>query len=355
MAYTTIDDPSAYFQTALYTGVGGAQDVTNTGNSDLQPDLAWICMRNSADNKIWFDSIRGATQRLLSNSAAAEVALSGNDRMVTAFNSDGLSLGGNSNATGNNKTFVAWQWKAGTAFSNDASSTSIGSIDSAGSVNQDAGFSIFTFTGTGSIGTIKHGLNTKPDVIFIKGRSEAKAWTVYHSSLGATKAVFLQATDAAVEHERYWNDVEPTTSVFTGGSSTNLTGSGITFVGYAFSEKQGYSKMGSYVGNGNADGNFIYTGFKPAWVILKGASGSGSSENWSIYDSKRLGYNVDNNVLDSNTTAAELTDDNIDLLSNGFKIRRATGLLNDTAVTYIYMAFAENPFVTSTGVPATAR
>jgi len=352
MAYTTIDDPSAYFQTALYTGVGGAQDVTNTGNSDLQPDLAWICMRNSADNKIWFDSIRGATQRLLSNSAAAEVALSGNDRMVTAFNSDGLSLGGNSNATGNNKTFVAWQWKAGTAFSNDASSTSIGSIDSAGSVNQDAGFSIFTFTGTGSIGTIKHGLNTKPDVIFIKGRSEAKAWTVYHSSLGATKALFLEQTSAEVDHERYWNDVEPTTSVFTGGSSTNLTGSGITFVGYAFTAKQGYSKFSSYTGNGNNDGTFVYTGFKPAMVIYKKSSGT---ENWFIHDNKRQGFNPENELLFPDLNNAEGTVNRINLLSNGFKATTSDGGINASGGTYIYMAFAENPFVTSTGVPTTAR
>ena len=354
MAYTTIDDPSAYFQTTLYTGNGGGsgQAITHSGNSDLQADWIWIKNRTDAENHSATDSVRGVGKGVLPNSADAESNNNSNG-YLTSFDSDGFTTanaGVYNNANG--KNYVSWNWKAGTSFTNDASSTSIGSIDSAGSFNNDAGFSIFTFTGAGSIGTVKHGLNTKPDVIFIKGRNDAKAWTIYHSSLGATKAVFLQATDTAVDHERYWNDVEPTTSVFTAGSSTNLTGDGLTFVGYAFTAKQGYSKFGSYLGNGNANGAFIHTGFKPNWIMIKSST---VARNWGINDIKRSPINQTQDTLYANVNDAETGSGNyIDFLSNGFKLRD-TALTMNGAHTYIYLAFAENPFVTSTGIPATAK
>ena len=350
MAYTTIDDPSAYFQTALWTGDGNAQTITNDGNSDLQPDWVWISMRSHADNKVWFDSVRGVTKRVLSNTAAAEVTVSD---MVTSFNSDGFSLGTNSNVTGDGKTFLGWQWKAGTSFSNDASSTSIGSIDSAGSVNQDAGFSICTFTGTGSAGTMKHGLNTVPKMIIVKGRSEAKAWTVYHSYLGAGKAIFLEQDSAATTSDAYFSGTEPTSSVFGSGSSTNVSGSGITFVAYCFAEKKGYSKFGSYIATQNANGPFVYTGFKPAFLMVKNTA---AAKNWYIFNNKTLGFNQRNDYLDANTTDAEESGNNeIDILSNGFKLRSGGTGTNKSGDAYIYMAFAENPFVTSTGVCNNAR
>ena len=333
MAYTDIDDPSAYFQTALYTGDGNAQTITNDGNSDLQPDWVWISMRSHADNKIWYDSVRGVTKRLVSNLSSAEATVSD---MVTAFNSDGFSVGTNSNVTGDTKTFVGWQWKE----------------------NVDAGFDIVSYTGSGSAKTVSHSLSAVPKMIIVKARSSSGQWTVQHGSLGATKWTELDSTAATDFSAAIWNNTEPTSSVFTVGTNARTNANGTTYIAYLFAEKKGFSKMGSYKGNGNADGNFIYLGFKPALIILKGSSGSGSNENWSMYDNKRLGYNVDNNVLYPNTNEAEATSDDIDILSNGFKIRRATGLLNDSGVTYIYYAVAENPFVTSTdngSIPATAR
>ena len=352
MAYTDIDKPSDFFNTKLFTGNGSTNAITGVG---FQPDWIWFKNRTQGQSHAIVDSVRGR-KGLQSNSAEAEYTLN-SGRDFGTFDNDGFTVLNPEQLNSfnyNNGSIVSWNWKAGTSFTNDASSTGIGSIDSAGSFNNDAGFSIFTFTGTGSIGTIKHGLNTKPDVIFIKGRSEAKAWTVYHSSLGAGKALFLQATDAAVDHPRYWNDVEPTTSVFTGGSSTNLTGSGITFVGYAFTAKKGYSKFGSYVGNGNADGTFIYTGFKPAFVMTKPSNKTGE---WFMIDNKRDPSNYVRRRLKANSNAAENTDDNqdFDILSNGFKPRRSAGDWNSSGDTFIYMAFAEQPFTTSTGVPATAR
>ena len=351
MAYTTIDDPTAFFQCTLYTGNNGTQTITHTGNSDLQADMIWGKARNDSAAHFRIDSVRGVSKRFKQNADAESTVSTG----ITAIGSDSFALGNDGDFNDNSINYATWNWKAGTSFTNDASSTGVGTIDSAGSFNNDAGFSIFTFTGTGSIGTIKHGLNTKPDVIFIKGRSEAKAWTVYHSSLGAGKALFLQATDAAVDHPRYWNDVEPTTSVFTGGSSTNLTGSGITFVGYAFTAKKGYSKFGSYVGNGNADGTFIYTGFKPAFVMTKS---SATTSNWEIKDNKRLGYNTVDTYIKANAGSAEdtgVSSHAMDFLSNGFKHRGNNDEVNGSGEAYIYMAFAENPFTTSTGIPATAR
>ena len=329
MAYTTIDDPSAYFQTALYTGDGNAQTITNDGNSDLQPDFVWIAMRSHADNKIWYDSVRGVTKRLVSNLNSPEATVSD---MVTAFNSDGFSVGTNSNVTGDTKTFVGWNWKE----------------------TADAGFDIVAYTGNGSNRTISHSLSAVPKMMIIKNRTATSGdrdWAVYHQALGNGSFCLLNSNAAKDDSDGFFNATTPTSSVFSLGDNTRVNANTDTFIAYLFAEKQGYSKFGSYTGNGNADGNFIYLGFKPAFILLKGTA---NTENWSIYDNKRLGYNVDNNVIDSNTTAAELTDDNIDLLSNGFKIRRQTGLLND-AQNYIYMAFAESPFVTSTGVPATAR
>jgi len=355
MAYTTIDNPKLYHETLLYTGTGA--DV-NIDGLQFQPDWVWIKRRASGDaHGGMFDSVRGVTKLISSSQADGEQTIASS---LKSFRSDGFSLGsGDSGYVNQNsgKTYVAWNWKAGTSFTNDASSTSIGSIDSAGSVNQDAGFSICTFTGTGSIGTIKHGLNTVPKMIIVKGRSEAKAWTVYHSSLGAGKGLFLEQTSAAVDHPRYWNDVEPTTSVFTGGSSTNLTGNGITFVAYCFAEKQGYSKFSSYIGNGQdtPNGVFVHLGFTPAFILIKATD----DNSWVIVDNKRP---ADSNPVDSslaaNSSAAETTGDSnttFDFLSNGFRTNGNSGNNNSSGQEYIYMAFAENPFVTSTGVPATAR
>ena len=328
--YTTIDDPSAYFQTALYTGDGNAQTITNDGNSDLQPDWVWISMRSHADNRVLFDSVRGVTKRLVSNLNSLEVTVSD---MVTAFNSDGFSVGTNTNVTGDGKTFVGWQWKK----------------------TADAGFDIVTATGTGSAKTIAHSLSAVPHIIISKEKTgSVNDWTIYHHKNTAapeTDSLILNETNATADQNTHWNDTAPTSSVFTVGSGSVTNRNNSTYVYYLFSEKQGFSKFGSYTGNANADGTFVYTGFKPAWVMVKKSSGA---NNWVIQDTKRNPRNMMTEFLMANVTDAEGTGLNFDFLSNGFKLRSNSGGTN-SAATYVYLAFAGEPLVTSTGVPATAR
>jgi len=366
MAYTTIDDPSAYFQTKLYTGNSAADDANLTtsqaltfdGNSDMQPDLLWFKRRDGADHHLWFDVIRGRTKGYYSNLTQGEDNLANS---ITSFDSDGFTLGNDTGTGGtinkNSETYVAWGWKAGTAFSNDASGTGIGNTDSAGSVNDAAGFSIVGYTGAGSSTDIeiKHGLSTVPQVIITKNRDDANHWAVFHhKNTSAPQTDFLKLSDTAATTDDgdIWNDTAPTSAIFTAGDHSSSNRAGDPFIAYCFSEKQGYSKFGSYTGNGNADGAFIYTGFKPAWVMVKKSS---ATNNWVIQDNKRNPHNMMTEFLMANVSDAESTGLNFDFLSNGFKLRSASGGTNTSAATYIFMAFAENPLVTSTGIPATAR
>ena len=358
MAYTDIDDPTAYFQTKIYTGDGNDnRSITFDGNSNLAVNFLWFKNRGATAWHNLYDSVRGANKALASNATNAEESRSDT---LDSFNSNGFTVGNdtsqnpdglNTNANGN--TYVTWGWKAGTSFTNDASATGIGSIDSAGSVNNDAGFSIVSWTGTGSAGTIKHGLNSVPSMIIIKNRSSAYDWTVGHNSLGWTNVVFLNLTTAS-QGDTQFNNTAPTSSVFSIGTPLMANKSGDSIIAYCFAEKQGYSKFSSYIGNGNADGTFVYTGFKPAFVIAKESS---EARDWQLWDNKRLGYNASggNKNLIPNKTDAEDTYADIDILSNGFKLRNNSAADNKVSQTYIYMAFAENPFTTSTGVPATAR
>ena len=353
MAYTDIDDPSAYFQTALYTGNGGTIDVVNDGNSDLQPDWLWFkCRSNNTDHGLQ-DSVRGTALSLQSNtnSADADVGTS----QITAFGSDGFSLAAGGDVNTNNRTYACWQWKAGTSFTNDASSTSVGTIDSAGSVNTDAGFSIITYTGTGANGTVAHGLGVAPKMVIIKKRSGTDNWIVYHKNLSAVdRYVMLDTTDGESANSAAFNDTHPTSSVFSLGSFTKSNGDGNTFVAYCFAEKQGYSKFGKYIGNGNADGAFVYTGFKPAFIMIKFTGGDG--QDWFILDSKRSPFNLVDDSLSPSAPDAESTSEaNLDFLSNGFKLKMTSVRVNANGSPYIFMAFAENPFVTSTGTAGTAR
>jgi len=353
MAYTDIDDPTAYFQTALYTGNGGTISVVNDGNSDLQPDLLWFKCRSNATDHSLQDSVRGASLALQSNSTSADADVGSSQ--ITAFNSDGFSLSSGGDVNTNTRTYCCWQWKAGTSFTNDASSTGIGSIDSAGSVNTDAGFSIMTYTGTGSNATFAHGLSAVPKMAIFKDRSSTGYWMTYHQAVGNGANLVLNATDAKSDSAVWWNSTSPTSSVFSIGTSNNINVSGRNYVGYLFADVKGYSKFGSYVGNGNVSGSYIHLGFKPAWVMVKKTSGTG---NWMIIDNKRSasgGFNVLGERLKANGSDAGSTADYQDHLSNGFKIRTTASSWNDSGGTYIYMAFAENPFVTSGGVPATAR
>ena len=350
MAYTTINDPSAYFQTTIYTGNGGTQSITNTGNSDMQPDWTWIKRRDSADNHNTFDSVRGATHRLITNLTNAQDTVT---NMLTSFNSDGFSVGSHEGVNGSSMTYASWNWKAGTSVSGNTGGS--GTAKSyTGSVNTDAGFSIIAYTGNGTAGhTIPHHLSAVPNIVLTKGRSGALNWFFFDSMSSYLKRLKLNTTDAQADTDGL-NDTAPTSSVFTvsGGGEGNTNGT--TYVAYLFSEKKGYSKFGSYTGNGNVDGPFIYTGFKPSFLLIKITN---SADSWRMWDNKRNTFNPMDITLRPNTTDGDYTAsaNNIDFLSNGFKFRTTSGGYNGSGDTQIYMAFAENPFVTSSGVPACAR
>ena len=357
MAYTTIDDPSVYFQTALYSsdGGGGSITVTNDGNSDLQPDWIWIKVRNGANDHNMFDSSRSNfAERQWSNLDSAS------DSTVTvSANSDGFATGtgyGDINNTSGANNYVAWQWKANGGTATATGSESGNNPAYSVQANTTAGFSIVTYTGTGAAGTVPHGLGAVPSMILVKNRTSGSTpWTVYHKNSNATPQNYilvLNTTAAASDNDRF-NDTAPTSSVFSVNDSASVNENSSNHLAYCFTEKQGYSKFGSYTGNGNADGPFVYTGFKPAWVILKRSSGVA---DWNIFDNKRPNaFNEANGRLRSNDATAESTSDaGVDLLSNGFKCRLGSEF-NANGTTNIYMAFAESPFVSSEGVPTTAR
>ena len=353
-----IDDPSAYFQTTLYTGNGGTNAITNTGNSDLQPDWIWFKRRDGADNHILFDVIRGVTKGIYADLDNAEDNLADS---LASFNSDGFTLGADTasggSINGSSETNVAWCWKAGTSFTNDASSTGIGSMDSAGSVNEEAGFAIVSYTGNETASTLKHGLSTVPQMIIVKGLISARDWIVGHHTQGWTKSAMLNEANA-FSSQTHWNNTAPTSSVFTieGGSNSNVNTNNAGYIAYCFAEKQGYSKFGSYAGNQNNDGTFVYLGFKPAFVMVKRYSaGNPTATNWVILDNKRDTENTVDKWLYANASDAEYTASSgeTDFVSNGFKIRGTGSYYNDSGHNYIYMAFAEQPLVGDN--PATAR
>ena len=350
MAFTTINDPSAQFQTVLWTG-DSADDrsITNTGNANLQPDVVWIKNRNSTQNHYLYDSTRGANVQLLPADTAGETTVA--DRMQ-AFQTDGFQVGSSSEVNYNSYTYVGWQWKAtaGTTASNGN-----GSITSTVQANTTAGFSIVKWTGTGSAATIGHGLGVAPQMIIVKNLDKSAQWGVYHYKVGNTKYLALNDADAAATYSGYWNDTSPTTTVFSVGSDGDISGgNGEEVISYCFAPIKGYSKFGVYTGNGNADGTFVYTGFKPAFILIKRTDSSGS---WVLNDSTRNPTNQANNTLVPNETWAESTNTyyGLDILSNGFKLRKNSPEINGSSTTQVYMAFAEHPFVSSEGVPCTAR
>ena len=345
MSYTTIDDPSAYFQTLLYAG--GSSSCTNNGNSDLQPDWVWIKARNNAyEHKLW-DSSRGTTKLLVSNSTVAEATQSG----LTAFNSDGFSLGGDGGSNDASTNFVAWQWKAN---GGTTSSNTDGTITSTVQVNTTAGFSIVKYTGTGSNATIGHGLGVAPSWVLCKDRDGTGVWVTWQNTLAGNQALELQSTNGVADEPTSWNSTVPSSTVFSVGTRGGTNASSNNFVAYCFAEKQGFSKFGSFTGNGSTDGPFVYTGFKPAWLMIKETVSGGG---WGMWDNKRTPTNAMTIRLLANTNAADDTsnDNSIDFLSNGFKMRTSSGGFNQSSTEIIYMAFAEHPFVSSEGVPVTAR
>ena len=338
MAYTTIDKSTDYFNTVLYTGNGSTNAITGVG---FQPDWVSIKRRSgSASNGGVFDVVRGVTKLLSTSLSDAEDTRADS---LTAFGADGFTLGADTGnyVNTNSETFVSWNWKAG----GSASSNSDGDITSSVSANTTAGFSVVGYTGTGTAGdTIGHGLGIAPKVIIIKNRSSAFSWEFGHSSIGFTKKLKLDTTSAEITDTGAFNNTDPAASVFTVGNNSSSNGSGNNMIAYCFAEIRGFSKFGSYTGNGSTDGPFVYTGFKPAWVLQKNAS---ATQGWQLQDNKRLGYNPDNYLLQPNSSQAESSVQRIDIVSNGFKVRTTDAGQNTNGNEYIYMAFASEPLVSS--------
>jgi len=347
MAYSTIIKPSDYFNTKLYTGNTPGQSITGIG---FKPDFSWFKGRvgGGFDNSLR-DVLRGSLQNISSNSTAAENTSANS---VLSFDTDGFTLGTDNQSfvNENGTTYVAWNWKANGA----GSANTDGSITSTVSANTTSGFSIVTYTGNSTAGaTIGHGLGVAPKFIIVKSYSDNYNWTVYYGD--PTDYLVLNATDATTDSNEVWNDTAPSSTVFTVGNRNSTNQNTATFVAYCFAEKTGFSKFGSYEGNGSTDGPFVYTGFKPAFVMIKVTNGT---DNWFIFDNRRStsGGNVVDDYLYPNLSNAEGGTDILDFLSNGFKLRTTDGGQNGSS-NYIYMAFAESPFTANVdgGLPTTAR
>ena len=342
MAYTTINKSSLNFNTKLYAGNGGTQSITGVG---FKPDLVWTKQRTDAADHRLYDIVRGVYKQIASNTSADEES---SNNTLTAFGSDGFSLGSNADANQNAKNFVAWNWKAGTSFSNSAGANGA-SLASTGSVNTTSGFSIISFAGASAVSTVAHGLGVAPKMIIFKNRSDADAWGVYHESIGSNAALYLN--ENAGNDGTLWNNTAPTSSVFTVQNNSAVNGSGNNIIAYCFADVQGYSKFGAYSGNGNNNGTFVYTGFKPEFVMVKITN---AVNDWIIMDNKRTPFNPMGEELKPNTSGASSTNTRWDQLSNGFKFRNTGDAVNGSGKNYIYMAFGQS-IVGTNNVPATAR
>lgn len=334
----TINNGASYMAATLYTGNGSTQTVNNSAG--FYPDFNWIKNRNNVGSHVLVNSVVGGTKQLFSNLTNAEQT---DTNITNGISASGIALGNNSTGTGstnqNTYTYVLWQWLAGAGSS---SSNTSGSITSTVSVNATAGFSIVTYTGNGTNpSTVGHGLGVAPKMMIFKDRSGVANWPVYHASLGNTSALLLDTTGASTATVNWWNNTSPTSSVFTIGSNENP--SGRNHVAYCFAEVAGFSKFGSYTGNGSADGPFVYCGFRPRWVMIKRTDSAGF--DWNIIDTSRNTYNVTTSRLWADLSNAEDSTDNVcDITSNGFKLRSTNTNTNASGGTYIFMAFAENPF-----------
>ena len=333
-AYTAIDDPEAYFQIKTYSGTGSSLAVTLDGETDMSPNLVWIKSRSHTNYHVATDTVRGVTEQIYPNDAGAEETTAGS---LTVFGSDGFTVAGSSTDTnGSGRTYTAWCW--------NESATS--------------GFDIVQYSGTGSAQNISHSLSAVPHFILVKQHDTGRHWALYHhKNTSAPETDYLTPTTdvATTDASTFWNDTAPTSSVFTVGSVEETNGSGTNnIVAYLFSEKQGFSKFGTYQANGNADGPFVYTGFRPAHVTFIKQTTGGT--NWDNYDDKRAGYNSKNYRMLTDQNSGESTSGtHIDLFSNGFKAISDNETVNSGTGTYVYMAWAEAPFVNSKGIPCNAR
>jgi hypothetical protein len=334
---STIVQGNKYMDATLWTGTGASNSIVNT--AAFKPDFVWIKQRNGTAWNNLNDSVRGAQKQLYSNSTSAETSVTDE---LQSFNSNGFTLSTSTNVNGSANTYVGWQWQAGQGSS---SSNTNGSITSNVSVNTTAGFSVVTYTGTGTAGTIGHGLGVAPAFTIFKNRTSGTPnWVSYHKSLGATKGIYLNLTNAAAT-DSVWQNTSPTSSVISiaGSASANVNTNGNNYVCYAWAEIAGFSSFGSYTGNGSTDGTFVYTGFRPKFILIKASSQAGN--DWQITDTNRSTYNAAAAYLYPDLTNAEGGGSfPLDLLSNGFKLRNTTGDNNNSGVTFIYAAFAENPF-----------
>ena len=348
MSYTNgIDNPELYFQTKLYTGTGSAQSISSVG---FQPDWVWCKDRTNTYDHVLFDAVRGATKRIISNSNGAETTASTD---LTSFDSDGFTVGSGSNINNSGNNFVSWNWKA----NGQGSSNTDGSINTTyTSANTTSGFSISTYSGTGSAATIGHGIGQIPALILVKRLNSTEHWVMYHHKSHSTpEDNYIRLNDSgAVADFPMWNDTAPTSSVFSVGTNNAVNASGSTYVAYCFSESQSFSKFGKFTGNGDASNStYIHLGFRPSFFMCKKISASG--EDWRICDNKRDLANVVDRTLKPNLTAAEADADVMDFLSTGVKLRTSDGGVNGSGSTYIFLSFAESPLVNSNGVPNNAR
>ena len=353
MAFTTIDDGSKYFQTALYTG--NASDglaVTFDGNSNLQPDWVWIKPRSFSGFSVSTDTSRGLTKTNYPNSDDAEETYT---TRIQSMDSNGFTINNDSDTINkSSQTFAAWSWKAngGTTTAGAGNDTIATSTHQASTTS---GFSIVTYTGEEANKTVKHGLSTALDMLLVKNRNSTKDWRMWFKGFSGTQRLELNNNEARATTSTSWNGTVPGSSVFSLGDDTNTNTDGDAFVAYCFHSVQGFSKFGSYNGNGNDDGPFIYTGFKPALFFRKRTD---STNNWNIWDNQRTPFNEMHASSAINTTDVEDANtsyNDIDFLSNGIKLHDTGDSHNGTDMSYIYAAWAEHPFVSSEGVPCTAR
>ena len=351
--YTTIDDPEAYFQVVTYTGNGSANHaITLPGTTDMQPDLVWIKNRDATDSHCLFDAVRGATKVIHSDSTAAE---STDADTLDSFTSDGFQVDADVKVNTNAEKYVAWCWKAnGTGSSNTDGTINTGAT----SANTTSGFSISTYTGTGSAATVGHGLGVAPALVITKRRASSDAsWAVFHHKNTAepeTDNLKLDTTAATADDSGVWNDTAPSSTVFSAGDDGVVNASGSTYVAYAFADVQGFSKFGTYEGNGNVDGPFLYCGFRPAFILIKRTT---AAADWQNMDHRRGTGNGNpaHEQLWASTSNAESSDYDQDFVSNGFKLRNTGTHRNGAGDTYVFAAFAYSPFVNSNGVPCNAR
>ena len=344
MAYSTIPKSSSYFNTVLYNGTGSSQSITGVG---FQPDWLWQKHRSGSQDSRIFDAVRGGSKVIYSSLTNGETT---DAQLITSFDSDGFTMGSSgTNVNDNGTTNVAWNWKA----NGSGSANGDGSISSTVSVDTTSGFSIVQYVGTGSAATVGHGLGTVPKMMLVKKTSGSESWAVYHHSIGNTKFLQLNTSGAEGTSSGFWNDTTPTSSVFSIKSDGGTNASGETYIAYCFSAIPGYSKFELYEGTGNSDGPFLYTGFKPSFVMIKA---KGQTESWYMLDNKRPGYNTNNYYLAANTSSAEGTSTTLatTLCSNGFKINNSDTSMNSSGQGYIYMAFGQ-PIVSTNGDIATAR